>query len=109
MNEIWVPPLHTQVRVTTTTRLSHTSHLLLRDGLPWTVILFLENSLYTESAPLWDKLRPAELAAWLGPWGVPLGANPWDHIDPTRRVSRADIPPSHRLPADMEERILAMV
>ena len=87
-------------------RLTHASHLVLRDGLPWTVIVIREGSPYKELAALCEgPLTTDELYAWLTAFGISVDDNPWDFFDPEARADPADIPFALRLPSESEEQI----
>lgn len=98
-----------QVRVTTSPWLK-SPYIILKDGLPWTVIVVRVGALYRELAPLWDgELTSEELEAWLTPWGIPVDDNPWDYVDGDRPSHAEDIPVPLRLPPEVTEHLLASV
>lgn len=103
-------PTPVSVRVTTSTRLTHSPYLVLRDGLPWTVIVIRAGALYKEMLDLWDgELTEDELIVWLAAWGLAPHENPWDHFNPDQVSDPTDIPTPLRLPAEMQDQVLALV
>ncbi|WP_304454437.1 hypothetical protein [Nocardiopsis sp. YSL2] len=98
------PSEHTtaQIRVIVTSRLSGTPCLVLRDGLPWVLIIIKEGTAAGLVSPALAQLDKDEPAAWAGPYGCPPGMNPWDYFTPELPVQPEMVTPEHRLPPEPE-------